>query len=191
MNHTVLFFVLLLVFLIVQRLAELKIASRNTAKLLKTGAVEFGGKHYWVLVALHTAFFLSLIAEASGRALETSKLWSIFLTIFIVAQMGRVWVIRSMHGRWTTRIIVSPGKPLVNQGPFQYIPHPNYTIVAVELFVIPMLFNLYLTSAVFTVANVCVLLFIRLPEETRALRWASGEQKDHNQTSPHLSKISS
>ena len=178
MNSALFLFYAFITFLIVQRLAELQISGRNTVSLLKAGGVEFGKKHYGVLVALHTFFFISLILEAFERQIKLSDEWPVFLAIFVVAQIGRVWVIRAMNGRWTTRIIVSPGVPLVNQGPFRFLPHPNYTIVAVELFTIPMLFNLYWTAMVFSLANAVVLITIRLPEENRALRWASGMHRN-------------
>ncbi len=163
-------FIALVFFLVVQRMVELRIAHRNTTKLLENGGLEFGKDHYWVLVLLHAGFFGSLLLEGFSRSIHASAVWPIYLGVFILAQAGRVWVIRTMNGRWTTRIIISPGAPLVSNGPFRILSHPNYAIVALELFTIPMLFNLYWTAALFTVLNAVVLIAIRIPEETRALR---------------------
>ena len=165
-------FILLVSFVVVQRIVELRIADRNTKILLKNGGLEFGKKHYWVLVLLHTLFFLSLITEAFFRTVHFQTYWPYILTIFLLAQVGRIWVIRTMNGRWTTRIIVLPGKNLVDRGPFRILPHPNYFIVAIEIFTLPFLFKLYWTACIFSVLNAVVLLVIRIPEENRALRWA-------------------
>jgi len=164
-------FLVILIFLASQRLYELKIANRNTKTLLRSGAVEFGARHYWVLVSLHTLFLVSMIFEANVRPVHLSEYWFFFFVVFILGQLGRVWVIQTLKGRWTTRIIVSPGRALVTEGPFRYISHPNYLIVAIEFYVIPMMFNLYWTALLFSILNAAVLLLIRLPEEERALRW--------------------
>ena len=172
-------FAILVAAIILQRLVELVVAKRNTSRLLARGAVEFGAEHYWVLVAVHVFFFCSLIAEGVVQGAELSKHWTVFLTVFIFAQLGRVWVIRSMRGRWTTRIIVLPGEALVSSGPFRFISHPNYWIVAIEIFTLPMAFSLYGTAIAASILNAIVLLTIRIPVENRAL----ANSKSQNLTS--------
>lgn len=166
-------FPFLFLFTALQRIVELRLAKRNTQKLLQNGAVEFGRGHYWVLVVLHSAFFLCLFTEKYLNSPETPAWWPALFTIFFLAQLARVWVIRSLGGRWTTRIIVLPGKATLKQGPFRFLPHPNYTVVAVELAVLPAIFGLYWTAALFSLLNALVLLLLRIPEENRALRWAA------------------
>ncbi len=168
-NATISFFVLI-TFVILQRLLELRLAKSNTKALLKRGATEFGRNHYWLLVTMHTLFFVSLLVEGISHPLELSKIWYFYIFIFALAQMGRIWVIRTLNGRWTTRILVLSGEKLVRTGPFQYISHPNYWVVAIELLVLPLIFNLYVTATAFSLLNAFVLLAIRLPVEKRALR---------------------
>jgi len=93
--------------------------------------------------------------------------------VFIICQAARVWIIRSLQGRWTTRIIVLPGIGPIQEGPYLILPHPNYLIVAFELAALPLLFGLYWTAWIFTVLNAGILLLIRIPEENRGLKWAS------------------
>ncbi|CAM4171992.1 hypothetical protein [Palleronia rufa] len=52
---------LFLGFLVLQRLSELVIARRNTARLLAAGAREVAPGHYPVIVAMHTAWILCLM----------------------------------------------------------------------------------------------------------------------------------
>ena len=155
--------------LILQRLFELQIAKRNTEALLLRGAVEHGRKHYWMLVSLHTAFLVALALEAILTRVDFHPIAWGYLALFILAQLGRVWVLKTLGPRWSTRILVLPGEPLVRSGPFQFLSHPNYWVVAVELFTFPMAFGLVRTALTFTVLNAAVLLGVRIPAESAAL----------------------
>jgi methyltransferase len=85
-----------------------------------------------------------------------------------VLQGLRFWVMRTLGARWTTRIIVVPGEPLVSAGPYRYFTHPNYAVVAGEIAVLPLVFNLPWLAVLFTALNSAV-LFIRIRAENRAL----------------------
>lgn len=170
------FFIPILIFTILQRLYELRVAKRNTHRLLAKGAREFGAKHYWLIVSLHTLFFISMIVEALVRGFRPPPIpWEIVACVFFLAQAARVWVIRTMRGRWTTRILAVPNETLVSSGPFRFLSHPNYTIVAIEIFFLPFLFGLNWTVLIFTVFNAAVLLWVRIPEERRALSWSQSQ----------------
>ena len=97
-----------------------------------------------------------------------------YFLVFLLAQAGRVWVISSMGGRWTTRIIVLPGEKLVRRGPFRFVSHPNYCVVALELAFLPLAFGHWATALLFTILNALVLLGVRIPAENKALDWAQG-----------------
>ena len=96
-------------------------------------------------------------------------MWPIYLTTFLLVQLGRVWVIATLGKYWNTKIIVLPGSNIVAKGPFKYIKHPNYLIVTIELIVIPLLFQAYITAIVYFILNQ-VILAIRIPMEEKALR---------------------
>ena len=162
-------FAILYAWLIVQRLAELSLANRNTRCLLAMGAYEAGREHYGLLVALHVLYFICLPLEFYLRGTQLSQAWPFFFCLFLLAQFGRIWVIRTLGSRWTTRIIVLPGAPLVRSGPYRWLNHPNYWVVSVELFAVPMMFGALWTALVLTMANACILLFLRIPAENRAL----------------------
>lgn len=157
---------------ILQRLYELKVARKNTQALLARGALEFGADHYWMMVALHVLFFVGMGLEAFMRGIHPPVLyWPILLMVYITAQLGRIWVMKTMNGRWTTRILVIAGEKLITHGPFRYMDHPNYTIVAVEILVLPLIFGLTYSAIAFSILNAALLVFVRLPEERRALAW--------------------
>jgi methyltransferase len=91
-----------------------------------------------------------------------------FLVGYLVLQGLRFWMLWTLGARWTTRIIVLPEQPLVSAGPYRFLPHPNYAIVAGEIAVLPLVLGLPLLAAVFTVLNAAVLA-IRISAENRAL----------------------
>lgn len=153
-----------------QRLGELWLSSRNTARLLADGAHEVGASHYPFIVALHAAWLAGLwfvvLARAPVMIVGTDWFW---LGAFAVLQLGRTWVISSLGDRWTTRIIVLPGAPLVTTGPYRFTPHPNYWVVAGEIATLPLAFGLPWFALVFSGLNAVVML-IRIRIEAAALR---------------------
>ncbi len=148
---------------------ELRSANRNFRRLIESGGKEFGAGHYPAIVAMHTAFFLSLVIEFIARGYPLAPFWPIPLAILVLAQGLRLWTRHAMGRRWTTRIVVVPGERLVTSGPFRFVRHPNYLAVALELFSVPLIFGLYATCVIFTVLNAIVLLRVRIPAERAAL----------------------
>jgi methyltransferase len=149
-----------------QRLAELALARRNTRRLLAQGGVEIAPGHYPAVVALHAAWLLGLWLLAPSRAPDPA-----LLAVFGVLQIGRGWVLASLGPHWTTRIIVVPGAPLVRSGPYRFLSHPNYLIVASEILILPLAFGLLLFAAIFSVLN-ALALWVRIQAEDAALRGA-------------------
>ncbi|MEX1083456.1 MAG: isoprenylcysteine carboxylmethyltransferase family protein, partial [Xanthobacteraceae bacterium] len=136
---------LLIAFIAAQRIAELLLARRNTKRLLAAGGVEFGRSHYPFIVALHAAWLVGLWLLGRDRAIDP-----LLLAAFVLLQAGRIWVIGTLGQRWTTRIIVVPGKAPVARGPYRWLRHPNYLIVALEIAVVPLALGLPVFAAVFT-----------------------------------------
>lgn len=149
-----------------QRLGELVLSRRNTERLLARGAREAAPRHYSLIVALHAAWLAGLWYLTVWRAdVDVSWAW---LALFLLLQGLRVWVIATLGPRWTTRIIVLPGAPLVRQGPYRFVSHPNYLVVAAEILVLPLVFGLVWYGVVFSVLNALV-LWIRIRAEEAAL----------------------
>jgi methyltransferase len=82
-------------------------------------------------------------------------------------------VVWTLGSRWTTRIIVLPEQPLVTAGPYRFLSHPNYAVVAAEIALLPLVLGLPLLAAVFTVLNAAVLA-VRIRAENRALAVSRG-----------------
>jgi methyltransferase len=157
----------LLGFVTVERLAELFLARHNTARLLRRGAVEFASAHYPLIVALHAVWLGGLWLLAWDRPVELG--WA---GIFAVLQVLRLWVLGTLGERWTTRIIILPGAPLVKRGPYRFLNHPNYAVVVGEIAVLPLVFGLPWYALAFSILN-GIVLFIRIRAEGAVLRGAS------------------
>ena len=155
--------VFLLACVTAERLGELWLARRNTSALIAAGAVEHAPGHYPLIVLLHTAWLVGLWALAWSSPINT--LW---LVVFLLLQVLRVWVLATLGPRWTTRIIVQPGAPLVARGPYKWLSHPNYVVVIGEIAVLPLALGLPWYALAFSLANAAVLT-IRIRAENAAL----------------------
>ena len=156
-----------LAFVTAERVAELFLARHNTARLLARGAREYAPTHYPLIVALHAAWLAGLWWFAWDRPIQL-----VWLAIFVILQVFRVWVLATLGERWTTRIVILPEAPLVKTGPYRFLNHPNYAVVVGEIAVLPLVFGLLLYALVFSGLN-GIVLWIRISAENEALRRAS------------------
>ncbi|WP_262177610.1 isoprenylcysteine carboxyl methyltransferase family protein [Saccharococcus sp. Marseille-Q5394] len=158
--------------IILQRILELFIAKRNEKWMKDQGAFEAGASHYPFMVAMHVFFFIALISEVLLFQRQLSAIWPMWLAIFLAAQILRVWCLATLGKFWNTKIIVLPNAQVVRKGPYKWLRHPNYIIVATELLVLPLLFNAFITAVVFSLLNIWM-MSVRIPAEERALRKAT------------------
>lgn len=162
-------FLIVFIIVVIQRLIELAVARRNENWMRSQGAIEVGAAHYKWMVMMHTAFFVSLLAEVliAGRPLPVY--WPALLAIFLLMQILRIWCLSSLGKFWNTKILILPGADVQKKGPYKWIRHPNYVIVTTELLVLPIIFGAYFTAGLFFVLNLWM-LSVRIPAEERALR---------------------
>ncbi|MCU0427148.1 MAG: hypothetical protein MUF71_16140 [Candidatus Kapabacteria bacterium] len=164
----------------IQRLLELRIAERNRLLALERGAKEFGAQHYYLFVILHTAWMLGWLVEGWIQT-HQAQYWTsedigriilsvTSLMIVIAAQGLRYWAIISLGEAWNTRILVVPGANRIRNGPYQYINHPNYVAVVMELAFVPLIVFAWKTAVIASIVNVLILLIIRIPQENKAMQ---------------------
>ena len=139
--------------------------------MLVKGAYEVGASHYPFMILLHVSFFISLILEVIYFKSAVTPYY-VLLIIFFLVQLLRVWCLVSLGVFWNTKIIVLPGSNVVVKGPYSYIRHPNYLVVCLEIVVLPLMFQAYMTAICFTILNL-IMLSIRIPIEERALKEAT------------------
>ena len=139
--------------------------------MLAKGAYEIGASHYKFMILLHASFFVSFLVEVVYfKSLFTANYW--LLIVFLLLQLFRVWCLASLGTFWNTKIIILPGANVVVKGPYKFIRHPNYLIVCLEIAVLPLMFQAYVTAITFTILNL-IMLSIRIPIEEKALKEAT------------------
>jgi methyltransferase len=162
---------LLLVYLTVQRVAELWWAKQNERRLLAASGIECGRSHLALMVLLHASWIVGLWVLAYDHSIDPA-----LLGLFVVIQAARFWVLATLGRRWTIRVIVVPGEKLVTRGPYRFLRHPNYAVVAGEIAVVPLALGLLVYALVFSILNAAVLA-LRISAENAALVAATGQDR--------------
>jgi methyltransferase len=152
-----------------ERLIEVKVSNRNRRWSIDRGGREFGESHYPFMVCLHTAFLVACPIEVwlLDRAFDPMVGWGM-LVVALLCQIGRWWCIQTLGPRWNTRVVIVPGLPPVQAGPYHWIRHPNYVVVALEGVALPMIHGAVYTAVGFTLLNVW-LMWVRIRCENSAL----------------------
>jgi len=176
------FFGIVILIVILQRLVELRLARHNRDYILSQGGHEAGASHYKYIVLLHVLFFLCLIVEVMSGSQQLSTWWWATFSVFLLSQAGRYWCIRTLGRHWNTRIMILPGTSPVKHGPYRYLKHPNYWIVTIELLTLPLCFGAYFTALLFPVSNLLLLGLIRIPAEEQALRSLTAQDQTARQS---------
>ena len=139
---------------VLQRLGELGVAAIHTHRLLAGGAVEIDTEGYKWFVLLHAGWLVAMVLAIPA---ETSPSW-LLLGLYVALQPVRLWLIASLGSRWTTRLIVVPGAPVLATGPYRYLRHPNYLVVIAEIAILPLAFGAVAIAAAFSAANLGLIL---------------------------------
>jgi methyltransferase len=163
-------YLLLLGAVALERLAELVVSARHARWAFARGGTEHGRGHFPAMVTLHSALLVGSAAETvlADRPFLPALGWPA-LAAAIGSQGLRWWCIRTLGPRWSTRVIIVPGLPLVTAGPYRCLRHPNYVAVVVEGLALPLVHTAWVTALVFTVLNAVLLGRFRIPAEERAL----------------------
>jgi methyltransferase len=158
------------VFLIM--LGELGISRANERALRALGATEPAGDVYRTMAWTYPVAFLVMALEGAFAGPTPGIVTFIGAAIFFAAKALKFWAIASLGSRWTFRVLVPPGAPLVTRGPYARLRHPNYVAVLGELVGFAFLVGAHVTGVV-AVIGFAFLLRRRIIIEERALGIAS------------------
>jgi methyltransferase len=151
-----------------ERGAELSVSARNARRLLARGGRETGRGLYRVMVAFH-AVLLPVLALGAIAHRDPPPAWAWLAVAGVLAAQGlRWWAVRTLGGRWSTRVIVVPGEKPVTAGPYRWLRHPNYLAVILEMACLPLAWGMWRLALLFTAGN-AVILALRIRDEERAL----------------------
>lgn len=153
----------------VERLVELAVAGRNAKWSMAHGGKEYGRDHYPAMVSMHALLLVSCVVETHtlNRPFIPALGWPM-VGIVALSTAVRWRCVKTLGKHWNPRLIVIPGAPLVHDGMYRWLRHPNYTAVAAEVAALPLVHTAWLTALVFTVANAMVLT-VRIRAENAAL----------------------
>jgi methyltransferase len=155
------------------RLIELWVSARHQTHLLAVGGKQVREPLYPLMVGVHAGLFIACALEVWMRDRPLIPwLAGCMLTVLGLCVVGRVWIWRSLGEQWNVHIVTS-ALPVVDHGPYRYVRHPNYTIVILEIFALPLVHSAYLTALFFSLFNAGV-LWQRIHLEEAAL-WARPE----------------
>ncbi|GBG38763.1 hypothetical protein MmonteBS_31350 [Mycobacterium montefiorense] len=152
------YYYLLIVIVGIERLIGLVAAHRNAKWAIAQGGKELGLDHYPAMVSMHALLLVSCLVEvwALGRPFIPWLGWPMVAVVVLSCVIR--WRCAAALGRhWNPRLIVIPGAPLVQHGPYRWVRHPDYIAVVAEVAALPLIHSAWLTAMVFTLANALVL----------------------------------
>ncbi len=153
-----------------ERVVELLVSNRHAEWAFARGGVEYGKGHYPPMVVVHGALLVSCVVEVAvaDRPFVPWLGWPM-VAVVLATQALRWWCVATLGRQWNTRVIVVPGYPLVERGPYRWLRHPNYLAVTLEVAALPLVHTAWVTAIVFSIANAILLLRFRIPVEEHAL----------------------
>ena len=150
-----------LIFLVavgLERLAELVISKRHQKALADEGVDKVPERHFRWMVLTHAGVLVAAGAEVVLLQRPFAPAWAVaFGLVFLVATGLRLWVIRTMRTHWNVEVMASMPLGIVTSGPYRFIRHPNYLAVILEIAAIPLIHGAWITAVVASVANAWVL----------------------------------
>ena len=157
----------------VPMLVEARRSRRNERTLRTLGAIEAAGDVYRAMQLAYPACFVAMVAEAFVRDVSLERSFAAGAIVFVAAKAIKYWAIATLGDRWTFKVLVLPGHPLVTAGPYRLLRHPNYVGVVGELVGAALMAYAPLAGAA-SVLVFGVLLLARIRVEERALVRHSG-----------------
>ncbi len=158
------FFIFFIIFVLLQKVFELWTDKSNERWLIQRGAVQVAEKHYKWFSSLHLLFFICMIIEV-GWKIKGGTFWInwFFIFFFILAQFSRGWCMSSLGRFWNTKLYVLHNVIVLKRGPYRLLQHPEYIVVFIELLVIPLMFQAYISAVVFPTLYIFVIM-LRISE---------------------------
>ena len=154
-------------------LVEARVSWAHERVLRARGAVEAPGDVWTVMSVTYPAAFLAMGIESAIRGGPSLRRFLEGLAIWAVAKLLKTWAIRSLGDRWSFRVLVLPGAPLISSGPYRWIRHPNYIAIVGEFAGAGTLLAAPTTFLIFTAIFVGIMRR-RIDVEERALGLRSG-----------------
>ena len=150
-------------------LAESRISRRHEHALRRQGAIEPDGDVYSMMLWAYPGAFIAMAAEGAFFGAPPAEVTLVGFAVMAVAKALKWWAMASLGQRWTFRVLVVPGAPLIAHGPYAFWRHPNYIAVVGELMAMALMMGARISGPVTTVLFSWLMLQ-RIGVEDQALR---------------------
>jgi len=149
----------IILFYIIQRIAELIISNENEKWLIRENeAQEVDPKETVRMRVFHSLWFVSLIVEANLKGeFQTPAISLGLYLILALAMLIRFHSMEKLKQFWTVKVLSMKNHTIAHTGLYQFYRHPNYAVVVVELLCLPLLFKSYVTMILFSLINLYIL----------------------------------
>ena len=147
---------------------EAALSAFNERVLRQRGAVAPPGDWYETTRWAYPLSFVLMALEGAWSGPASPDVLSAGLVLFALSKALKLWAISTLGVRWTFRLLVLPGAPLITHGPYALLRHPNYVAVIGELVAMALIVRAPVMGIIATAAY-AVLLRRRAAAEDRAL----------------------
>ena len=163
--------------LLAQRGLEEIHSARNTRRLLADGGREAGREYYPVVAVTHLAWIASVFFLIPPDA---PIVWPL-LVVYLLLQVARYWIIGTLGPYWTHRIITLEAAPIIKDGPYKWVRHPNYLVTVLETLLLPAVFGAPALGAIMAAIWSAVLYYkILIEDGALARRRGTAETPDRS-----------
>ena len=147
---------------------EAVLSSFNERQLRARGAIEPPNDVIGSMRWAYPGAFIVMGIEGALTGPAPRDLLVAGLALFGLAKALKAWAISSLGSRWTYRVLVLPGAPLITSGPYRFLPHPNYLAVVGEIMSVALVVWAPVTGVLSTI-GFGWLMAARIRIEDRAL----------------------
>ena len=155
--------------MLVIMLLEQRRSLANEHALRERGAIEPAGDVYRAMAWVYPTSFVVMAGEGAMFGPAPGVSTAIGVVVLVAAKALKYWAIGTLGPRWTFRVLVPPGAPLVSRGPYAFLHHPNYVAVIGELVGFAILAGARVSGPLTTILF-SLLLRSRIKVENSALR---------------------
>jgi methyltransferase len=151
-------------------LAESLVSRSHERTLREHGAVEPPGDVYAMMLWAYPGAFVAMAVEGILAGPPATLVAAAGVILMAASKALKWWAMASLGVRWTFRVLIVPGAPLVTHGPYAVWRHPNYIAVVGEFLAMALMSNARISGPVTTLLF-SWLMWQRIRVEERALRY--------------------
>lgn len=156
-EHSFSWYLVLLVVVAGFRMTELWFSIQHQTRLFAEGAIKIHEPCYPLMVGVHVGLLVASPVEVwIGQRPFLPWLGWPMLILLGSCLVGRVWIWHSLGEQWNVQVVKSQ-RPIIDSGPYHYVRHPNYTIVIIEMFALPLVHSAYGTALLCSLVNAGIL----------------------------------